>query len=626
MYRLITSNSMKREVLKTNNQYEAMEFGDHFKNGASLKRQTRRVNKMFARFIFFIFITATTLSAISSCNNKVEEQEPEAKKGLYIVDISKETDWDYLIMAYDGSSIFVNVNENTGIPTNLYFKPDINKDGGYTLLFKENGLPDLLIVENHIIYYGNFRGSTYDMALIYPDKSIEYFYDIETEVDLYIYSNNVSTRSSDLGINFDTFDYIKYAVGFFSCAGSFIPVLAPFLSVSCTTFLVELLKDLTFKIIIEVLPLDGFLEDMAYTLYDAFGCASPDFNIFAKIDCVSGLAGTISMLSYIDFDFANSNQASINEAIEKIYGRAKPGDVYIAGRSAGTNYYTGSIILMLWKNGEELKLTTESYEAEAKSVYVSGNDVYIAGYEILRNGLPVTPKLWKNGILQNLTGTRYGTEANSVFVSGKDVYVAGSEIERGALVWKNGVATKLPGGDFARALSVFVSGNDVYIAGYYGIDNYVNVGALLWKNGVEQNLTSINRKGRASSVYVSGDDVYVAGSETDVQGYYIAKLWKNGIDQNLLATGYSSTALSVFVSGNDVYVTGQVSGNTTYATLWKNGVQQNLTDGTNATSVYVSGNDVYVTGYGGRNAILWKNGVVVQTLSERRFDSVFVVE
>jgi hypothetical protein len=49
-------------------------------------------------------------------------------------------------------------------------------------LFKENGLPDKMIAKNHILYFGNFTGYKFDLAIIYPNNRIEYFYDIETDV------------------------------------------------------------------------------------------------------------------------------------------------------------------------------------------------------------------------------------------------------------------------------------------------------------------------------------------------------------------------------------------------------------------------------------------------------------
>ncbi|GGC49296.1 hypothetical protein GCM10011386_46990 [Parapedobacter defluvii] len=53
-------------------------------------------------------------------------------------------------------------------------------------------------------------------------------------------------------------------------------------------------------------------------------------------------------------------------------------------------------------------------------------DVYVAGYQMI--GSQSIASLWKNGIATTLTdNTVLASSANDVFVSGNDVYVAGAE-------------------------------------------------------------------------------------------------------------------------------------------------------------------------------------------------------
>jgi hypothetical protein len=163
--------------------------------------------------------------------------------------------------------------------------------------------------------------------------------------------------------------------------------------------------------------------------------------------------------------------------------------------------------------------------------------------------------LWKNGIKQHLEkADYYDGSALSVFVSENDVYVAGSA--DGNRLWKNGVIQNME--DVGRAFysSVFVSGNDVYVAG--GVGNWDVRVATLWKNGIAQNLTDGKSFAHASSVSVSGNDVYVVGG---IDG--VVTLWKNGVMQKLENANVSSTA-EVFVSDNNVYVVG-------FRRLWLNG-------------------------------------------------------
>jgi hypothetical protein len=273
-------------------------------------------------------------------------------------------------------------------------------------------------------------------------------------------------------------------------------------------------------------------------------------------------------------------------------GGAKARDVYVV--TTDKTYKNRSV---LYNNG-------------GNSIYVSGNDVYVAG---VNDGYAT---LWKNGVAQRLGEHQHRSFANSVFVSSGVVYVAGGDIgweknRRGyggmvlndleypyATLWKNGIAQRLEGGINGTANSVFVSGGNVYVAGNYG---------NLWKNGVAQRLEGLNRP---NSVFVSGNDVYVAGKREQGLDGDFAILWKNGVAQQL-GDG-DGLASSVFVSGNDVYVAGAIGGLfKKRAALWKNGVAERLSDKslTEADAVFVSNGDVYVGGGNSDGGWLWKNGV-----------------
>ena len=86
------------------------------------------------------------------------------------------------------------------------------------------------------------------------------------------------------------------------------------------------------------------------------------------------------------------------------------------------------------KNKKEIFHTSGSKDAYAYSVYVVGDDVYVAGYE----GNPA--KVWKNG--EELYELADNGIAKSIVVHNGDVYVAGGHQSDGtnfaAKVWKNG--------------------------------------------------------------------------------------------------------------------------------------------------------------------------------------------
>lgn len=236
-------------------------------------------------------------------------------------------------------------------------------------------------------------------------------------------------------------------------------------------------------------------------------------------------------------------------------------DVYVVGYVINNNEM---YIPTLWKNGNAMALEGTMY-GFAESVFLSGGDVYVTGfaYEHVFPDLLFQKRamLWKNGVLQypQLTYNDLQTNAHSVFVSGNDIYVAGErtvgsyfsgDIEISfATLWKNGVAMNIDAGDDSYANSVFVSGEDVYVAGWEFNQPMSCYDAKLWKNGVPQTLTG-KYGGHALSVVVAGDDVYVAGCEFYNRDHQHAIVWKNGVGQQVSSVHSESTAKSVFIKQN----------------------------------------------------------------------------
>ncbi len=173
------------------------------------------------------------------------------------------------------------------------------------------------------------------------------------------------------------------------------------------------------------------------------------------------------------------------------------GQVYVAGDEEEET--TGLTTAVYWKSGTKQTLPKDSPSTytSAYGLYVKGDQLYIAGNEYQ------TAKLWKlktDGTLIDTDNLSQGLNANAVFVSGNDVYVAGRGTDEKAHYWKNGIIQNLEGNK-GTANSIFVWNDEVHIA---GIDNNSSVySPKYWKNGSRYDLSENDTNGEAFSVFVT---------------------------------------------------------------------------------------------------------------------------
>lgn len=286
---------------------------------------------------------------------------------------------------------------------------------------------------------------------------------------------------------------------------------------------------------------------------------------------------------------------------------------------------------MIWKNGTVTALTNGSKSSSANSIFISENDIYVAGRDngyVENSLLKYDIVVWKNGVR-----TSYGAYSSPysnipifLSVANSDVYIStlwyigyipNSYSLYYPIILKNGQQTKLTSesGNYSIG-NVFVSANDVYVVGN------VDGNATLWKNGVPN---SFGNNTSAQFVYVANNDVYVLGYKDDK-----IVIWKNG-NATVLTNAANAYVRSIFVYDNNLYVVGSVQYLYRVATIWKNGELTSLGDGTKntyANSIFVSGNDVFVVGSEeDKKAVIWKNGIA-STLAEGAYSakalSVFV--
>jgi hypothetical protein len=143
-------------------------------------------------------------------------------------------------------------------------------------------------------------------------------------------------------------------------------------------------------------------------------------------------------------------------------------------------------ILRYWKNGTPVTLQTKAGFTDPSSlaatgIVVTGGDVYVSGNDFNQLTHHSVTTYWKNGNSVTVGDGSIDTHANAIAVSGNDVYLAGYETGYNfqtdtnythAVYWKNGERVML--GDtttFSEAKSIAVSGNDIYVAGVGGNDS-----------------------------------------------------------------------------------------------------------------------------------------------------------
>lgn len=300
---------------------------------------------------------------------------------------------------------------------------------------------------------------------------------------------------------------------------------------------------------------------------------------------------SILIIIFCTISCSNDNSSKDEES------KAAIKDIYVCGYEKKSN--TGRFIATVWKNGVATSLTDGTNNAVANDVAVSGNDIYVVGFQEDANGVQ-TARLWKNGTQASLASTP-GSLANKVVVNGDDVYILGRAIENNSYVqkiWKNGILSTLQG----DRRSIVVNNNNVYTVGIQ------DDRARFWTNEAGSNLTNGDSYSAAHDIEVKGNDVYIVGVEV-VNKISVAKLWKNGIASNLSDGKFTNVAINISVVGNDVYVLGYENNLVTSYKVWKNG-EVIWKENFSSNDLKAVGQDFYLLNNTGQTAKIVKNGVL----------------
>jgi len=302
--------------------------------------------KDFFKWFGIFALAAVSGFSITTCDNgSTSGPDPN----VYILDISGEigdkniptgiTGWDYMVFtdSKNDPGLIFDIDEETDIPSRLYVRSNKDSDNGVTFTFKENGLPDRMIVNGYIYLFENFNGYQYDMAIIQPDDTgydkIQYVYDVQTDVnwdefnDLEAYRSRLSRSGRSVtGSTGFWLDIAGKAIGVASCAVTAASMLAPpaaaaaapTLGPMCVSFLITEGINIAAIIVSKVWGND-LPKDIADLLTNAYGCK----DAFAKnvyeiaggvVDCASLLVNIIDIIFKEDEKLVDDNTDAIDEA------------------------------------------------------------------------------------------------------------------------------------------------------------------------------------------------------------------------------------------------------------------------------------------------------------------------
>ncbi len=295
--------------------------------------------------------------ALSDC-----KKENDVSKDYVILDVTTNSEWDYWVIAKDGSNFLV--QEDNLKPVSVYYQPDKNQVG-FSIFFNEAGLPEKAVIQGNIILFDNFRSDYVDAALIDTEGKITFYRDLETEIDLSLYE----LKSKEIEMTF--FEFLKVtdlSVGVASCLIALIPSgpIQAIGAIGCAATILELIA--------EGLPEDFEIFGLTATGIEAFINAVGCIGGFDPTDCLEAVLLTgfeLTMAAHEDLmnnkmhtDLASSilRGDKFTDMDNNVYTSMQIGEqIWMKENLRTTSYNDGSSIPNITNISQWRSLTTGAY-------------------------------------------------------------------------------------------------------------------------------------------------------------------------------------------------------------------------------------------------------------------------
>jgi uncharacterized protein (TIGR02145 family) len=118
--------------------------------------------------------TTYYVRAFVKCAGKIyySEQQSFTTKKIVLVNVSKESNWNYWIVGMKGESFFIKT-ENY-IPSTIYYKPSLEQEG-FTIIADNYGRPAQIVTNGNLILLNNFHNQSVDVTVITSRNEFKIF-------------------------------------------------------------------------------------------------------------------------------------------------------------------------------------------------------------------------------------------------------------------------------------------------------------------------------------------------------------------------------------------------------------------------------------------------------------------